>query len=179
MNKGAFVYGKNHGRRTIGIKERMDAIGWLNEFAPCTFAEKRAKTILELFLKENLSAQAICRLNHPDIVSIGNRSKGKPLCTAAILSVIYDYFPQFKNRRGKSGNSARIELMRKREKTNSPHIKACAHCGGEEDLEEHHMIPLFMGGSNEDENLIYLCKSCHQAVTLYQRRMMQRCGIRG
>lgn len=175
MNNGAFAYKQNHGWRTIGIQERADAIIWLNEFKPQNKEESRAKAILELFLRENYSAQAIVRMNHPDIVSIGNRNNGQPLTTVSILRIIYQYFPQFKGRhegnKQKDSTKKRVALMRKREKEKSPHIQMCAHCGSKKELEEHHMIPLFMGGANDDENLVFLCKSCHRIVTEYQMRM--------
>ena len=31
--------------------------------------------------------------------------------------------------------------------------------------EVHHVIPLSKGGSNDDENLVALCKSCHSRIT--------------
>ena len=43
----------------------------------------------------------------------------------------------------------------------------CRNCGKEGDsseIEAHHIIPVCVGGSNEDENLVLLCKSCHVAV---------------
>lgn len=45
----------------------------------------------------------------------------------------------------------------------------CARCGATGSVELHHMIPLFLGGSNDDANLIWLCKECHKDVTAYQR----------
>ena len=49
--------------------------------------------------------------------------------------------------------------------------KQCAFCGNKDCLQEHHMIPLFMGGTNNDENLVWLCKSCHLTVTKYQKTL--------
>ena len=173
LNKGAFAYSKNHGWRSISVEERAEALQMLNCFTPKNKKEKRAKAILELFIRDRYSAQAIERLHHPDIISFGNRSYGNPLRSPAILSVIYEYFPQFRgrNRTGKGKEKSRVELMRKRDNTENPHIKACAFCGSVENLEEHHMIPLSMGGTNADENLIFLCYSCHKAVTAYQNKL--------
>ena len=39
----------------------------------------------------------------------------------------------------------------------------CAICGGEA-LDAHHVIPLEEGGTNEKDNLICLCRTCHQQV---------------
>ena len=180
MNKGAFAYKQSHGWRSITVQERVEAMVMLNGLMPKSKKEQRAKTILELFIRDNYSAQAIARLKHPDVISLGNRSYGKPLTAPAILSVIYEYFPQFRgrNRGGNTKDERRISLARKREKEGSPHIKACAHCGSKENLEEHHMIPLQMGGTNDDENLVFLCKLCHSSVTAYQNRLSKE-NIRG
>ena len=39
-----------------------------------------------------------------------------------------------------------------------------ADCGIAGRLEVHHVIPLSFGGTNADENLITLCRSCHLAA---------------
>lgn len=171
MNSGTFSYARNNGWRSISPVERANAIVWLNDFEPTNADEKRAKKILTYFLCDNLSAQAICRKQDPDIVSFSNRKKGKQLSTTSILRVIYSYFPQFEGRNSKStqGNK-RVELIRKREKQESGHIKQCAFCGQKNNLEEHHMIPLFLGGTNDDNNLVYLCKKCHKGVSNYQTK---------
>lgn len=175
MNKGAFTYTQNHGWRTISVGEKAEALVWLDGFAPQNKEEQRAKTILELFLRDGLSAQGIERLQHPDIVGIGNRSRGKNLTSAHILRVIYQYFPQFQGRnRGNTKDKERLRLMREREKKDSPHIKACAFCGKHDELEEHHMIPLFMGGTNDEANLVYLCRTCHKTVSRYQNELRRK-----
>ena len=172
MNNGTFSYTRNNGWRSISPVERANAIVWLNGFVPANEEERRAKKILTYFLCDNLSAQAICRKQDPDIVCYSNRKKGKPLSTTSILRVIYSYFPQFEGRNQNStmGNK-RVELMRKREKQESGHIKQCAFCGSKNNLEEHHMIPLFLGGTNDDDNLIFLCKKCHRSVSNYQAKL--------
>lgn len=48
----------------------------------------------------------------------------------------------------------------------------CANCGGADQLEWHHMIPAALGGTAEPENMVCLCKDCHEAVTAYQRKIM-------
>lgn len=39
---------------------------------------------------------------------------------------------------------------------------ACVQCGDTENLEIHHTVPLFLGGTNEPENLTTLCQPCHR-----------------
>lgn len=40
----------------------------------------------------------------------------------------------------------------------------CRICGSSENLQVHHKIPIKNGGTNIKENLILLCKSCHQKL---------------
>ena len=46
----------------------------------------------------------------------------------------------------------------------------CGKCGCTENLELHHMTPLFLGGTDSDENLLWLCHECHSKVTKYQQQ---------
>ncbi len=39
----------------------------------------------------------------------------------------------------------------------------CADCGSMFDLTVHHKLPLSQGGTNDIENLILICKDCHEA----------------
>lgn len=162
------------GWRSISPEERANAIIWLKSFVPTSKEESRAKKILTYFLCDNITASAIARKQDPEIISYSNKNPGRPLTAVSILRIIYKYFPQFRGRNSNSteGNK-RVEKMRKREKQASPHIKQCAFCGSQNDLEEHHMIPLFLGGTNDDRNLVFLCKGCHKSVSSYQARIRQ------
>lgn len=42
-------------------------------------------------------------------------------------------------------------------------------CEGEA-VEVHHLVPIELGGSNDDENLMSLCWSCHYRRTTEQRQ---------
>lgn len=174
MNKGATCYATNYGRRTISPTERADAIVWLRDFNAITDEERRTKKILTYFLCDNISAQAIAKKQDPEIVSFSNRHKGMPLHTVSILRIIYSYFPQFQGRNQSIEGNKRVEHIRKREKQESPHIRQCAFCGSRNDLEEHHMIPLYLGGTNDDRNLVFLCRDCHKTVSSYQAKLRQR-----
>lgn len=44
----------------------------------------------------------------------------------------------------------------------------CQQCGANAPLIAHHVIALAQGGTNDDENLMLVCKSCHDA--LHQKR---------
>jgi len=38
----------------------------------------------------------------------------------------------------------------------------CANCGATENLEKHHKVPLYKGGTNDMDNFIVLCNRCHK-----------------
>lgn len=40
----------------------------------------------------------------------------------------------------------------------------CASCGSSENIEYHHIVPLFLGGSDELSNIVPLCHRCHEAA---------------
>lgn len=161
---------KSHGWR-ITNEQRIKVLSFLSSFDPKSEIEQRDKKILQYIFVDNFSASAVSRLNDPDLISTSNRSKGKNLSAVSILRSVYKYFPEFERREAlykPKSRDARIELRMKREKEVSKHIKQCAFCGTDKELEEHHMIPLSMGGTNDELNLIFLCKDCHKAVTSYQ-----------
>ena len=43
-------------------------------------------------------------------------------------------------------------------------------CGSKHDIETHHIISNMFGGNNDDNNLITLCKCCHNAVHIIRRK---------
>lgn len=51
-------------------------------------------------------------------------------------------------------NEARRNVLTDRE-------KVCVNCGSREEIEMHHIVPLSMGGTNNEGNLVYLCRECH------------------
>jgi hypothetical protein len=40
----------------------------------------------------------------------------------------------------------------------------CVRCGGDFDVQEHHIQPRSKGGSNKPENLVPLCRVCHDEI---------------
>ena len=149
-----------------------DGVKFTMAFTTHDRTSERDKKILQYFFIDGLNASDISSLGDPLIVSHSNRGKGKPLSASSILARIYNYFPDLEKHHGNAcGDKTRIELMKKRRKVPSTHIKQCAFCGSINDLQEHHMIPLALGGTNDDRNLIFLCKFCHGNVTKYQRNI--------
>jgi hypothetical protein len=44
----------------------------------------------------------------------------------------------------------------------------CKVCGFEDELavERHHIIPKYLGGGDEESNLIWLCANCHRRISV-------------
>jgi len=58
--------------------------------------------------------------------------------------------------------------------------RECFICGdgNEKVLQQHHVVPKRYGGSDRDDNLVWLCASCHQAIErLYDDDFYQRLGV--
>lgn len=51
-----------------------------------------------------------------------------------------------------------------RRKIKEEHGNTCANCGSGENIEYHHIVPIFLGGTNKISNIIPLCHKCHQAA---------------
>jgi len=57
----------------------------------------------------------------------------------------------------------------------------CEICGDQRPraMEEHHVLPRRFGGSDDDENLVTLCASCHSAVeSIYDKSFWSSVGLR-
>lgn len=70
-----------------------------------------------------------------------------------------------------------------REDTLSPAFKknvveklgaACACCGSTDGIEYHHIVPLFLGGTNKLSNIVPLCSQCHKAAHYGQHKNKYR-----
>lgn len=42
--------------------------------------------------------------------------------------------------------------------------KNCCNCGASENIEYHHIVPLFLGGKDVITNIVPLCHQCHKAA---------------
>lgn len=123
------------------------------------------KDVLTLVFIKDMSCPTAAKYAKAHNLCIGK--KGKPLSTRRMQQIcikyfpdIYDYaIPKYHNR------NAHFEFVKE------CNIMQCAICGSKDNIEVHHMIPLFLGGTTDKENCIGLCKKCHRAVTNYQFRI--------
>lgn len=153
------------------MSERLRAFKYYESMPERTELEKRDKQILKYFLVDNLCASAIARRNDPAIVCYSNRKRGEQLAGGSILRIIYTHCPYLRLERNDRTKDQRVILTHRRKRTESKHIKQCAFCGSKEDLEEHHMIPIKLGGDSDERNLVFLCHKCHLQVTQYQKQI--------
>lgn len=116
-----------------------------------------------LFIKDMSTIEAAEYIKEHNIC-IGRQFK--PLSARRIQQIAKTYFPDIHDYTPKTAHlrAAHRELT-------VECVKKCAICQSEKDIEMHHMIPLFLGGTTEKENCISLCCNCHTAVTQYQKSL--------
>lgn len=122
-----------------------------------------------------LSGLAIADLKDPEIVCLSNRNRGKPLSGASISVIIRKYLPDAGYHKRELSNQEIIRNEHRKyvqQGKTCVHKKRCGFCDSLNRLEEHHMIPVALGGTNDQNNLIYLCHDCHKKVTQYQRNLL-------
>ena len=97
-------------------------------------------------------------------------SRGKPMSTRNIQIIFFSYFPELqRKRREKNNGNAEKKKIRQEQTKLKRKINQCIcyRCGSASNLEIHHMIPVSMGGTNADGNVIILCHKCHEEATKY------------
>ena len=57
--------------------------------------------------------------------------------------------------------------------------KICSVCSSTENIEEHHIVPVSLGGRNESFNRVYLCNNCHAKVTKNWRDIFMNLNVNG
>lgn len=139
----------------------------LAEFNPTNDIERRNKRILELAFIHDMRPAQIARLNDPEFIGIGNRSRGKPLGGAGIYKICMDFAPEINDYRKteqksrRAGQEQRNALYQRRQAGEIRKPDVCATCGSKADIEQHHIIPIAAGGTDDYFNLISLCHDCH------------------
>ena len=175
-------------RKAAGIQMNRLNCGWnipanmraaiitrLNDFTPTTEAERRNKRILEYAFIEDMNTVQISRLHDPLIVGMGNRSRGQPLDARSIWTICMDFAPEVKSYRKQQGISPmqkrRNALYKQRQHGEIKRPAVCATCGSTRSIEQHHIIPLQAGGTDDYFNLISLCHDCHMKLhhSIYDR----------
>lgn len=124
------------------------------------------KEVLRLAFIENYSTADIEEAAKSNPLLYGRNHK--PIGKRRALQIIAEEIPDYNayQIRGKTWKRKdHFRYMAEHEKTR------CANCGRTERLEWHHMIPIFLGGKGDPENLICLCKDCHEAISAYHKRI--------
>lgn len=109
-----------------------------------------------------------------DIKSRNNR----PYSRRRVQQIIAENVPEYNayQKKGLKKNTRRtdhLHYFQTHEK------RPCQFCGSTDRLEWHHMIPVHLGGTADDRNMICLCHDCHQEITRYEReRFPQHFGRR-
>lgn len=126
------------------------------------------RTIVLLAFEDGMSTAEIAdeAKSRDDMISRNHRPVSKRRVLQIIAEEVPDYNAYQIHREPKHREGHTKFIWHNRERGLS-----CANCGARENLEWHHMIPAFLGGTAEPENMICLCEECHSAVTAYARRL--------
>lgn len=129
--------------------------------------KSRDRTVLLLAFVHGLTTPEIAEIakTRDDLMSRNHR----PLSRRRIQQIILIYVP---DANAYQDHSQKESAHRDHGKFAWSHQKGCcANCGSTEQLEWHHMIPAFLGGTAEEGNMICLCHDCHRDVTEYHRKL--------
>ena len=177
--------GRYRKRRNLTSAERARHILMLRAFVPKNKTEERDKKLLTYFIEDGLSTGEIYDKHDPQLICLGNRARGQPLSIPYMSVIIKKYIPQAAYQDWGKKHKTEQEKIRLEHAINKDrgmtcqHIKQCAFCGSTDNLEEHHMIPVRMLGTNDQRNLVYLCHDCHWDVTRYQRELFKQLEAAG
>lgn len=127
------------------------------------------KEVLTLLFIEDMNPREVANYAKEHNCCIGKQLK--PLSCRRIQQIATQHFPDLYSYTPKSAHfrQAHRELT-----TNNELKKECARCGSNKNLELHHMIPLFLGGTSDLRNVIFLCRDCHLANTAYLKELFPK-----
>lgn len=165
---------KHPKRRNISNRNLMEIYEFIKNFNPNNLKEERDLKILKYAYIDNLSSRSIKELNDPLLVSHSRNCTGKPMTESAIRQVLKHYNLEHEKRidYSKRNNYQRRKIINK-ELQSSSRPKICATCGATIKLELHHIIPIYLGGTDDYYNLIYLCHECHMQMHLLIEKIFQ------
>lgn len=151
----------------ISNKNLKEIYDFIDNYVPRNDIEKRDIKILKYAFEDNMTAVQIANLKDKDIICYSNRAKGHCLSNGEISRIIRSYNLINEKRidySNRNNYERRKRITRKKLNGEIDKPKICSTCGGKENLELHHIIPIILGGNDDYYNLIYLCSSCHRLM---------------
>lgn len=150
---------KHDMNKNIPWQRRNEIATQINQMPDCN-----EKTICKLYFIEDMSTTDIYYYCVNNLLMSRNH---KPYSRRRIQQIIAETVPDYnlyqKHTKKNASRKQHAAIRNKKERT------FCGKCGRKDCLELHHMTPYFLGGTDAEENLIWLCKECHSAVTRYQQ----------
>ena len=124
------------------------------------------KDVLTLCFKGDMSTHEAADYAKEHNMLIGKQ--GKPICAKRIEQIIKAYVPDawdygIKNPQRAYKRRLHHDMLRTYNKDH------CAMCGATDNLELDHIIPLAIGGTTDERNVMCLCRECHKAKSAYER----------
>jgi 5-methylcytosine-specific restriction endonuclease McrA len=159
----------------ISFRERLTRIK--NEEI---ISDRDCKILYELIVNQKSTAQ-LAYLGRTDSNYTWLKSnQNKPISVRRIQQILHGWYPEFHiqttNKKHRYDQKIRTEAKTIRDKLLAEGGKFCGWCGSTENLDLHHMLPVFLGGTNDSRNLIFLCEKCHQMHTNYVKSIYKYGG---
>lgn len=131
-------------------------------------SERNEKILIEIIFNQKTTAQLNYLAKTDPDYSWLQSNQGKPMSVRRIQQILTEYFPEFHiqttHKTNRKNQKIRTEQTRLRKVMITPN-SCCGKCGCKDNLEIHHMLPVVLGGDNNDDNLLILCSDCHHKVT--------------
>lgn len=158
----------------IEFRERLAKIKKSNKIT-----DRDYRILEELIVKMKSTAQLSYLAKNDIEYSWLKSNQNKPMSCRRIQQILTEHFPEFHTWQTHKGTkpeelqrirSEQWRIIQERKRSRQPQ---CGMCGSTEQLELHHLLPIVLGGTNDERNLIFLCETCHNAQTQYLRERLR------
>ena len=141
--------------------------------------ERDKKILYEIIFNNKTTAQLGYLAKTDNNYNWLKSNQGKPMSCRRIQQILTKYYPEFHIWKTHRLNRKDQKLRNKANLVRNKLIKEnafCGWCGATEKLDLHHMLPIFLGGTSDERNLIFLCEKCHAIHTQYIRSLYGNYG---
>lgn len=133
-------------------------------------SERDQKILTEIIINNKSTAQLAYLAQNDEEYGWLQSNQRRPMSVRQIQNILIKKFPEF-HIQSTHKKTDKISKIRREQnvirKTMITPDSVCSKCGSKENLEIHHMLPVAIGGDNDDRNLIILCHDCHRQTTNY------------
>lgn len=140
-------------------------------------SERDSKILTEIIINQKTTAELAYLARTDESYDWLQSNQNKPISERRIHQILTQNFPEFHIQTSHKQDNPRKNARREQTKLRQQLITEdsfCKICGSKENLELHHMIPLAIGGDNDNRNIIILCCNCHKTITYYDNSIISK-----